>query len=69
MINCRGTCPTTSGSPKEVEANHPNSFVSFGNIKVGPIGSTFPSKSVPNKPLNPITSPNVGEGKLFLSSF
>ncbi|KAF9694576.1 hypothetical protein EKO04_007336 [Ascochyta lentis] len=37
----RGTCPTTSGAPADVEANSPNSSVVFSNIKFGPIGSTF----------------------------
>ncbi|KAF2631243.1 glycoside hydrolase family 7 protein [Macroventuria anomochaeta] len=37
----RGTCPTTSGAPTDVEANSPNSSVVFSNIKFGPIGSTF----------------------------
>ncbi|KAF4973080.1 hypothetical protein FSARC_511 [Fusarium sarcochroum] len=37
----RGSCATTSGDPKDVEASVPNSKVSFSNIKFGPIGSTF----------------------------
>ncbi|KAJ4186550.1 hypothetical protein NW755_007847 [Fusarium falciforme] len=37
----RGTCSTDSGVPKEVEAEAPNSKVSFSNIKFGPIGTTF----------------------------
>ena len=37
----RGTCPTTSGAPADVEANSPNSSVVFSNIRFGPIGSTF----------------------------
>ncbi|KAF2226827.1 glycoside hydrolase [Elsinoe ampelina] len=38
----RGSCSTTSGNPKDVEANSPNSQVTFSNIKVGTLGSTFP---------------------------
>ncbi|KAG8628463.1 hypothetical protein KVT40_004336 [Elsinoe batatas] len=39
----RGSCSTTSGNPKDVEANSPNSQVTFSNIKVGTLGSTFPN--------------------------
>jgi cellulose 1,4-beta-cellobiosidase len=39
----RGTCPTNSGVPATVEANSPNAYVTYGNIKYGPIGSTFNS--------------------------
>ncbi|TKX27597.1 putative 1,4-beta-D-glucan cellobiohydrolase A [Elsinoe australis] len=38
----RGTCSTTSGDPKDVEKNSPNASVTFSNIKVGTLGSTFP---------------------------
>jgi cellulose 1,4-beta-cellobiosidase len=37
----RGTCPTTSGVPADVEAQAPNSNVIYSNIKFGPINSTF----------------------------
>jgi cellulose 1,4-beta-cellobiosidase len=37
----RGTCSTTSGVPSQVEAQSPNSYVIYSNIKVGPINSTF----------------------------
>ncbi|CAA7263714.1 unnamed protein product [Cyclocybe aegerita] len=39
----RGTCPTTGGDPEDVEANHPDASVTYSNIKVGDIGSTFSS--------------------------
>ncbi|KAF5860987.1 hypothetical protein ETB97_000815 [Aspergillus alliaceus] len=39
----RGTCSTSSGVPSEVEASNPNAYVTYSNIKVGPIGSTFKS--------------------------
>ncbi|RDW71739.1 glucanase-5 [Coleophoma crateriformis] len=45
--SARGTCPTTSGSPTDVEANSPNSYVVYSNIKIGPLGSTFASGSAP----------------------
>merc|ERR1711862_626781 len=35
-----GTCPTTSGVPKDVETNQADSKVTFSDIKYGPIGST-----------------------------
>ena len=41
----RGTCSTSSGVPATVEAASPNSHVTYSNIKVGPIGSTFGSGS------------------------
>jgi cellulose 1,4-beta-cellobiosidase len=39
----RGTCSTSSGVPATLEANSPNAYVIYSNIKVGPIGSTFNS--------------------------
>merc|ERR1712007_268613 len=37
----RGSCPTTSGVPKDVESQQANSHVIFSDIKFGPIGSTI----------------------------
>ncbi|KAG8924233.1 Exoglucanase 1 [Tulasnella sp. 419] len=37
----RGTCPTTSGVPADVESQQANSYVVFSNIKFGDIGTTF----------------------------
>ncbi|KAI5779936.1 cellulose 1,4-beta-cellobiosidase [Peziza echinospora] len=42
----RGPCPTDSGDPADVESEHPSASVTFSNIKVGPIGSTYASKLV-----------------------
>ncbi|KAG6907976.1 hypothetical protein DXG01_006632 [Tephrocybe rancida] len=39
----RGTCDTSSGDPKDVEANSPNASVVYSNIKFGDIGSTYAS--------------------------
>ena len=39
----RGTCATTSGAPADVESSAANAKVTYSNIKVGTIGSTFPS--------------------------
>jgi cellulose 1,4-beta-cellobiosidase len=36
----RGSCPTDSGKPADIEANSPNSKVIYSNIRFGPIGST-----------------------------
>ena len=36
----RGTCSTDSGVPADVEAENPNAYVTYSDIKVGPIGST-----------------------------
>ena len=37
----RGPCATTSGVPKDVEAQVPNSSVTFSNIKWGELDSTY----------------------------
>ncbi|KAG8715403.1 Exoglucanase 1 [Ceratobasidium sp. 423] len=37
----RGTCATTSGVPKDIEASTPNASVTYSNIKFGDIGSTY----------------------------
>ncbi|KAJ2916579.1 hypothetical protein MD484_g3824, partial [Candolleomyces efflorescens] len=39
----RGTCPTSSGNPKDVEAQSPNAQVIYSNIKFGDIGTTYSS--------------------------
>jgi len=36
----RGTCSTDSGKPETVESEHPDSKVTFSNIRFGTIGST-----------------------------
>ena len=46
----RGSCPTTSGVPADVEAAHPDAYVIYSNIKVGAINSTFNAGSVVNPP-------------------
>lgn len=46
----RGSCPTDSGVPADVESQHPNANVVFSNIKFGPIGSTFNSDGTPVTP-------------------
>ena len=37
----RGTCPTTSGVPAQVERQYPNAYVAYSNIKYGELGSTY----------------------------
>ncbi|KAG8896666.1 hypothetical protein FRC01_011683, partial [Tulasnella sp. 417] len=37
----RGTCPTSSGVPAEVEVSAASATVTYSNIKVGDIGSTY----------------------------
>ena len=37
----RGTCPTSSGVPDQVENQYPNADVTYSNIKYGEIGSTY----------------------------
>ncbi|RFU25898.1 hypothetical protein B7463_g10441, partial [Scytalidium lignicola] len=50
----RGTCATTSGSPPDVESNSPNAYVTYSNIKIGPINSTF--SGTPGNPGGPSSS-------------
>lgn len=37
----RGSCSPDSGKPSDVESQHPNSSVTYSNIKYGEIGSTY----------------------------
>ena len=37
----RGPCPITSGQPAELQADYPDAAVTFSNIKVGDLESTF----------------------------
>lgn len=37
----RGPCPTSSGVPSELERDHPDSSVTYSNIKFGAINSTY----------------------------
>lgn len=37
----RGSCSTSSGVPKTVESEYASAYVTFSNIKFGPINSTF----------------------------
>ncbi|KAJ2922827.1 hypothetical protein H1R20_g14212, partial [Candolleomyces eurysporus] len=58
----RGTCPTDSGDPKQVEADHPDAQVIFSNIKFGDIGSTYSGTPItlPQPPLPPGYNPPSG---------
>eukprot|EP00727_Mastigamoeba_balamuthi_P003914 m51a1_g1352 putative glycoside hydrolase (557) ;mRNA; f:356688-358460 len=44
----RGSCPTTSGKPTDVESQSPNARVVFSNIKYGTLGSTTPGVPAPS---------------------
>lgn len=52
----RGTCDTSSGVPKDVESQHPDSSVIFSDIKFGPIGSTTDGPS-PSPSPSPTPTP------------
>jgi len=57
----RGTCPITSGDPKDVEANVPNASVVYSNIKVGDIGTTYTAgNSNPGSSVTPTSTGNGG---------
>lgn len=60
----RGTCPTSSGVPAEVERQVPNANVVFSNIKFGPIGSTTNGSSGGGSPTatSPGSTPTNGGG-------
>ncbi|KAF8642468.1 hypothetical protein AX16_009469 [Volvariella volvacea WC 439] len=52
----RGTCPTTSGDPKDVEAQYPNAQVTFSNIRFGDIGTTYTGGGSTSNPGTPTTT-------------
>ena len=67
----RGSCATTSGVPADVESQVPNSSVTYSNIKVGPIGSTYssggggpgnPGTTTTSNPPVQTTNPPTGGG-------
>jgi cellulose 1,4-beta-cellobiosidase len=43
----RGTCATTSGDPKDVEADHPDSSVAYCNLRVGDMDTTYDASRAP----------------------
>mmetsp|Transcript_25065 Transcript_25065/g.50389 ORF Transcript_25065/g.50389 Transcript_25065/m.50389 type:complete len:198 (-) Transcript_25065:237-830(-) len=53
----RGTCPITSGSPKDVEKNSADSHVTYSNIRFGEIGSTVNGDSPSPPSPSPTPSP------------
>jgi cellulose 1,4-beta-cellobiosidase len=53
----RGSCPTTSGVPKDVESKQASSHVIFSDIKFGPIGSTISGGPSPAPTPSPSPSP------------
>jgi cellulose 1,4-beta-cellobiosidase len=53
----RGTCADSSGVPADLIANSPDATVKYGDIKFGPIGSTYPSGPSPPSPPSPSPSP------------
>ncbi|RVD82039.1 uncharacterized protein DFL_009882 [Arthrobotrys flagrans] len=54
----RGTCSTTSGDPNELIESSPNSSVTYSNIKVGELCSTFGSGvNVPESLCGPYVRP------------
>merc|ERR1712064_213688 len=55
--SARGTCPTSSGVPKDVESAQADSKVTFSDIKYGPIGSTTDG---PSPSPSPTPSPTPG---------
>jgi len=58
----RGPCATTSGVPSETRSAYPDAYVTYGNIKVGTIGSTMnpvsPPTPAPPSPPSPTPPPS-----------
>jgi len=60
----RGSCPTTSGKPTDVEASAASAYVTYSNIRYGELGSTYagnapgpsPSPPAPGPPAPPSSS-------------
>ncbi|KAJ7131251.1 cellobiohydrolaseI [Mycena epipterygia] len=62
----RGPCSATSGDPNTVQSQQPNAFVTFSNIKTGPIGSTFSaSGSTGSSPTSSSTAASAPTGTTF----
>ncbi|KAI1259186.1 glycosyl hydrolase family 7 protein [Xylariaceae sp. FL1019] len=59
----RGTCPTDSGVPAEVEADSPNSKVTYSNIRFGAINSTWSATGSSSG-----SSPGTGTGTTTTTS-
>merc|ERR1712137_468069 len=55
----RGSCPTTSGAPDDVEKEQGSSKVMFSDIRWGPLGSTTGGPS-PSPSPSPTPSPSSG---------
>jgi len=60
----RGPCDPSSGEPSATRAAHPESPVKYGNIRVGPIGSTLkpPAPGPPTPAPTPTPAPPSGAG-------
>lgn len=58
----RGPCKTTTGKTKYVRTNFPHSSVTYSNIRVGNIGTTY--GSVPDDPSAPSDDPYGGDRRL-----
>lgn len=56
----RGPCDTSSGDPSDCRSKYPSSYVTYGNIKVGTIGSTTKFPPAPPSPVPPPTPPAPG---------
>jgi len=52
----RGSCSRDSGKPSDMESNHGDATVKYFNIKIGPLGSTFPGDAPTNAPAPPTTT-------------
>jgi cellulose 1,4-beta-cellobiosidase len=53
----RGTCPTTSGNPKDIESQNGSASVTYSNIKWGDLNTTFTGSTTSN-PTGPSSSPS-----------
>jgi cellulose 1,4-beta-cellobiosidase len=58
----RGSCSTSSGVPKDVESQHPDSYVKFSDIKLGELDSTYNGSPGPSP--GPSPAPGCPGGSL-----
>ena len=54
--NSRGSCPTDGGVPSDLQTNYGDATVKYFNVKIGPLGSTFPGDAPTNQPPKTTTS-------------
>eukprot|EP00091_Calanus_sinicus_P009334 TRINITY_DN2187_c0_g1_i6.p1 TRINITY_DN2187_c0_g1~~TRINITY_DN2187_c0_g1_i6.p1 ORF type:complete len:539 (+),score=164.76 TRINITY_DN2187_c0_g1_i6:266-1882(+) len=57
--NSRGSCPTDSGVPSDLQNNYGSATVKYFNVKIGPLGSTFPGDAPTTTTSGPNPTPST----------